>query len=80
MSEYLEHMGRRAELRQKLMSLKIMADSHRESLRLALDPVAEAGDLDAEKIMLLAAALAEAVTDIKETESRLAAIANIIGH
>lgn len=80
MSEYLQQVGRRAELRQKRQGLKIAIGSHVESLRLALDPLADPAGLDPEKIISLAAILAERVTDIQEIDSQLAAIAKIIGH
>lgn len=79
MSEYLHHVGRRAELRQKKMSLKIAAGSHFESLRLALDPLVDLEDLEIEKIITLAAALTERVTDLREIQAQLEAIDRIIG-
>jgi len=80
MSEYHQHVGRRVELRQKRKSLEITAGSHLESLRLALDILADPGDLDAEKIISLAAVLAERITDIQEIDAQLAAISKAIGH
>lgn len=79
MSEYLQNVGRRAELRQTAVRLKIAVDSHRESLRLALDPTADAADLDAEKILVLAAALAEKLTELRAAEEGVRAIEKIIG-
>jgi UDP-N-acetylglucosamine enolpyruvyl transferase len=79
MSEYLQQLGRRQELREKLIGLKINADSHRESLRLALDPTVDVSELAAEKILVLAAALAEGLTDIQEVEARIEAVDKIIG-
>lgn len=79
MSEYLQHVGRRAELRQELIQVNIAADSHRESLRLALDPTAPVDTLDAGKIISLAAALSEKITVAWELKANLAAIEKIIG-
>ena len=79
MSEYLAQLGRRTELRQAALQQKIKAKSHLESLRLALDPLAEIGDLPAEKILSLAGLLAEAITDLQETQAKIKAINDLIG-
>ena len=79
MSEYLQHIGRRTELRQELMRLNITIDSHRESLRLALDPTTDGPDLEADKILSLAAVLAERISEVTEIRAKLASIEKIIG-
>ncbi len=79
MSEYLLQAGRRSELREELFSLSIAVGSHRESLRLALDPIAEATALDEIKIMTLAATLAQRISEAKEVAAKIKAIDEIIG-
>lgn len=79
MSEYHAHLGRRAELRQALINLKAAVDSHRESLRLALDPALEPGELDEGRILSLAALLSERIGQIREAQAKIEAINRIIG-
>ena len=79
MSEYLTQVGRRAQLRETALKLKIQADSHRTSLRQLLDPLAEPADLPAGQILALAGLLAEVVTELKETEAKIKAVGEIIG-
>lgn len=79
MSEYCYHVGCRVELREKLHSLRISAASHLESLRMALDPVGDFIKLDDARIMKLAAALAEEITEARETAAKIEAINRIIG-
>jgi len=79
MSEYLMQAGRRAELRRTEMKLNFLAGGHRDALRLALDPHAPIAELPAEKILTLAAALAEAIADLQETEAKIKAINDLIG-
>lgn len=79
MSEYLNNVGRRAELRQEAVTVRIAAESHFQSLRLALDPMTPMAELDVEKIVTLAAALAERITEAQEIQAKLKAIRDIIG-
>jgi len=79
MSEYHQHIGCRLELREKLSGLRMSAASHLESLRMALDPVSDFLNLDEEKIVRLAVALAEDISAAKETAAKIAAINKIIG-
>ena len=79
MSEYLQNIGRRAELRRELVNQNITIGSHLESLRLTLDPVIEGAELDEAKILSLAAVLAERISEAKEIKAKLTAIEKIIG-
>jgi len=79
MSEYCHHVGCRVELREKLSGLRISAASHLESLRMALDPVTDFLNLDDVKIVRLAVALAEEISEGKEAAAKIEAINKIIG-
>jgi len=79
MSEYIQNVGRRAQLRQESFEKGVTFKSHLESLRLALDPLAAPWELDENKIIALAVALGENVARIKEIREQLKGIENIIG-
>jgi len=79
MSEYLVQIGRRTELRQEALKRKIQIKSHLVSLRLALDQLADPADLQAERILSLAGLLAEAISDLQETQAKIKAINDHIG-
>ena len=79
MSEYLINAGRREQLRNEARRLAITADSHQESLRLLLAPTVNGADLPAEKILSLAAALAENVTALREVQAKIKAVNDLIG-
>ncbi len=51
----------------------------RESLRAELNPISKALELNEEKIMVLAAGLAEKIGELREIEAKLIAIKKIIG-
>ncbi len=79
MSEYFTNLGRREELRREKVKISILADEMRDSLRAELNPVSEALKLDEEKIMVLAAGLAEKIGRLREIEAGLDAIKKVIG-
>ena len=79
MSEYHQHIGRRVELREKVSGLRMSAASHLESLRMALDPVTDFLNLDEEKIVRLAVALGEEISEGKGAAAKIEAINKIIG-
>ena len=79
MSEYFTNLGRREELRREKVKKSILADEMRDSLRAGLNPVSQALELDEEKIMVLAAGLAEKIGRLREIEAGLDAIKKVIG-
>ncbi len=79
MSEYFTNLGRREELRQERVKASIMAEEMRDSLREELNPACKAARLNEEKIMILAASLAEKIGELREIEAGLDAIKKVIG-
>lgn len=79
MSEYLMNLGRREELKRERVRVSILADELRHNLRLELSPPMQPVGLDEEKIMILAAGLAEKIGHLKEIEAGLEAIKKVIG-
>ncbi len=79
MSEYFTNLGRREELRRDSFTREAVAEGIRDSLRMALDPVAPVKSLDKDKIVSLAVELAEQIEALGENDERLEKIKKVIG-
>lgn len=79
MSEYQAYVGQRVELRQELLRLKAGAASHRDALRLLLNPVEDITGLDVDRLMALSVTLTDDLNQIAAVEAKIDAINKIIG-
>ncbi len=79
MTERLEKMGKRAELRQERTRLETECDALRSSLRRLLPAEEDAGDLNEEKILNTAISLNQSLAELKAIDKKLNVLNDILG-
>ena len=79
MSERIQHIGRRAELREERLRVATEAASLRDQLRTKLDPVEDVDKLAGAEIATLAFALNGKLERLAEINAKLAKLAELLG-
>ena len=79
MSERLENMGKRAELKVERARLVTECDSLRSSLRRALPPEEEAANLDRDNILNLALALNQSLAELMSIDKKIGVLSDVLG-
>lgn len=79
MSERLENIGKRAELKMERARLSTECESLRSSLRRALPPEEEVASLDSEKILNLALALNQSLTEFMAIDKKIRVLNDVLG-
>jgi len=72
MSERRENMGHREDLRTRRRIVSAEVQSHKDSIRAALPAVAEAEEIDAERVLNLALALKESRDELAGLDRKIA--------
>lgn len=72
MSERRENMGHREDLRARRKIVATEVQSHKDSIRAALPAVAEAEEIDAERVLNLALAMKESRDELAGLDRKIA--------